>query len=72
MARAPDNSWQYKVSFGLVMVVMALVGGYFYQSFLEVRAARPVEVAIERIKERPGPIKRKLGDVHANDTEPAD
>ena len=52
MAKRSQPAWHFKVSFGLVMIVMLLIGAYFYQSFLEVRAVRPVEVAIERIQER--------------------
>ena len=52
MARKPDKPWQFKVSLALVAVVALLIGGYFYQSAVEVRGARPVEVAVERIEER--------------------
>ena len=52
MAKRSQPAWHFMVSFGLVMIVMLLIGAYFYQSFLEVRAVRPVEVAIERIQER--------------------
>ena len=48
-----DKPWQFKVSFGLVLVVAVLIFGYFYQSYLVVRAAAPVEVAVERIQNRP-------------------
>jgi hypothetical protein len=35
-----------------MVVVSLLIGGYFYQSGVEIRGARPVEVAVERIKGR--------------------
>jgi hypothetical protein len=52
MAKKSDKSWQFKVSLVLVVVVALLIGGYFYQSAVEIRGARPVEVAVERIEER--------------------
>lgn len=67
MAKKPQPAWHFKVSFGLVMVVMLLIGVYFYQSYLEVRAVRPVEVAIERIKERSGARAHDAGETERND-----
>ena len=52
MTKKSEKSWQFKVSFVLVVVVALLIGGYFYQSAVEIRGARPVEVAVERIKAR--------------------
>lgn len=52
MARHDESSWQFKVSFVLVILVAALVIGFFYQSGVEVRSARPVEVAVDRLKQR--------------------
>lgn len=49
MAKKPDKPWQFQVSLALVLLVVVLIGGFFYQSSLEVRAARPVEVAVERL-----------------------
>jgi hypothetical protein len=47
-----QKEWQYKFSFGLALVMLLLVGGYFVQSFLEIRELKPVSVAIERIKSK--------------------
>ena len=49
MARK-QKEWQFKVSFALVGLVGILILGFFYQSYLEVRAQKPVAVAIERIQ----------------------
>jgi len=51
MAKKQDKPWQYKFSFALSLVMLALVLGYFVQSFLEIRKVQPVRVAIERIGE---------------------
>ncbi len=47
-----QKEWQYKFSFGLALVMLLLVGGYFVQSFLEIRKVKPAQVAFERISER--------------------
>jgi hypothetical protein len=47
-----QKPWQYKFSFGLSLVMLLLVIGYFVQSFLEIRKVKPVSVAVERITER--------------------
>jgi len=47
-----QKPWQYKFSFGLSLVMLLLVVGYFIQSFTEIRKVKPVSVAIERISER--------------------
>ncbi|MEH6466468.1 MAG: hypothetical protein V7722_02460 [Porticoccus sp.] len=49
MAKRNDNTWQFKVSFALAILMLFLVFGYFTQSFLEIRKVKPVSVAIERI-----------------------
>ena len=67
MAKKPQPAWHFKVSFGLVMVVMLLIGVYFYQSYLEVRAVRPVEVAIERIQGRSGAKASDANQTEQND-----
>lgn len=67
MAKKPQPAWHFKVSFGLVMVVMLLIGVYFYQSYLEVLAVRPVEVAIERIQERSGAKASDANQTEQND-----
>ena len=49
-----QKEWQYKFSFGLALVMLLLVGGYFVQSFIEIRKVKPARVAFERISERVG------------------
>lgn len=44
-----QKEWQYKFSYALTLVMLLLVGGYFFQSFLEIREVKPVRVAIERV-----------------------
>ena len=51
MPKKQEKPWQYKFSMALSMVMLALVLGYFVQSFLEIRKVQPVRVAIERIGE---------------------
>jgi hypothetical protein len=51
MPKKQEKPWQYKFSFALSLVMLALVLGYFVQSFLEIRKVQPVRVAIERIGE---------------------
>ncbi len=50
MPKKQEKPWQYKFSMALSMVMLALVLGYFVQSFLEIRKVQPVRVAIERIE----------------------
>ena len=49
MVKRKDNTWQFKVSFALAILMLFLVFGYFTQSFLEIRKVKPVSVAIERL-----------------------
>ena len=49
MVKRKDNTWQFKVSFALAILMLFLVFGYFTQAFLEIRKVKPVSVAIERI-----------------------
>ena len=49
MPKKQEKPWQYKFSFALSLVMLALVLGYFVQSFLEIRKVQPVRMAIERI-----------------------
>ena len=49
MVKRNENSWQFKFSFALAILMLFLVFGYFTQSFLEIRKVKPVSVAIERI-----------------------
>jgi len=50
--KKPQSELQYRFSLALVVVMMGLIGGYFLQSFLEIREEKPVRVAIERLGER--------------------
>ncbi len=52
MAKKSDKSWQFKVSLCAGRGGGAADRRYFYQSAVEVRGARPVEVAVERIEAR--------------------
>lgn len=52
MPKKQEKPWQYKFSFALTLVMLALVLGYFVQSFLEIRKVQPVQVAIERLQDR--------------------
>jgi len=52
MADRSGAKWQLNVSMALVALVLVLIGGYFYQSYLVVRESAPVEVAVEVVKER--------------------
>jgi hypothetical protein len=47
-----QKEWQYKFSFALALVMLMLIGGYFMQSFVEIRKVKPVQAAIERISQR--------------------
>jgi len=51
MAKQKQPAWQYKLSMALSVIMLFLIIGYFYQSFLEIRKVKPVSVAIERITE---------------------
>ena len=68
-----QKPWQYKFSFGLSLVMLLLVIGYFVQSFIEIRKNKPVSVAIERIGGRVAgantdlPIEVKDGGEHSNE-----
>jgi hypothetical protein len=57
-----QKPWQYTFSFGLSLVMLFLVAGYFIQSFIEIRKVKPVSVAIERISERTGESRGILFD----------
>ena len=49
--RKQQKEWQFKFTLGLALVMVLLIGGYFFQSFLEIRKVKPVSVALERISE---------------------
>lgn len=44
-----DKPWHLKVTWTLSVVMLMLIFGYFYQSYLEMRQIAPVKVAVERI-----------------------
>jgi hypothetical protein len=48
-----QQPWQYKVSFGLVLVLLLLIFGYFAQSFSAIREMQPIRIAVERIRDAP-------------------
>jgi hypothetical protein len=52
MARKKQPPWQFKLSMALSVVMLFLIAGYFYQSFLEIRKVQPVTVAIEKIQNK--------------------
>jgi hypothetical protein len=51
MAKQKQPAWQFKLSMALSVLMLFLIFGYFYQSFLEIRKVKPVSVAIERMTE---------------------
>ena len=52
-----QKPWQYKFSFALSLVMLLLIMGYFVQSFVEIRKAKPVRVAIERFTQSSVPVE---------------
>ncbi len=61
MGKRKENSWQFKFSFALAIIMLFLVLGFFTQSFLEIRKVKPVRVAIERLAEsRVDPVQDEL------------
>ena len=44
-----DKPWHLKVTWTLSIVMLLLIFGFFYQSFLELRKIAPVQVAVERM-----------------------
>ena len=66
-----QKPWQYKFSFGLSVVMLLFIVGYFVQSFIEIRKVKPVSVAVERITQRmvgqksDSPIQKKRGEESA-------
>jgi len=53
MAKKKNTSWQFKVSTALSIVLLFLILGYFAESFIAMREATPVSVAIERLVDSP-------------------
>ena len=50
-SRKIQQPWQFKLTMALSVLMLFLVFGYFYESFLEIRKVKPVVVAIEKIKD---------------------
>ena len=44
-----DRPWELKVTWTLSIVMLMLVFGFFYQSYLEMRKIAPVQVAVDRV-----------------------
>jgi hypothetical protein len=65
--RKKDSPWHLKVTWTLSIVMLALIAGFFYQSFQEMLKIAPVQVAVERISE-PGNEPQKT-DSAAGDTD---
>ena len=51
MSKQKGKPWQLKFTWTLSIVMLALIFGFFYQSFQEMRQIAPVKVAVERIKD---------------------
>ena len=51
-----QKPWQYQFSLALSLVMLLLIGGYFVQSFVEIRKVKPVSVAIERLSRPSAPV----------------
>jgi len=47
--RKRDKPWHLKITWMLSLVMLLLIGGFFYQSFQEMLKIAPVQVATERI-----------------------
>ena len=61
-SRKIQQPWQFKLTMALSVLMLFLVFGYFYESFLEIRKVKPVVVAIEKIKDKEAKTKKeKLG-----------
>ena len=43
--------WHLQVTWALSIVMLLLIFGFFYQSFLEMLKIAPVQIAVERISE---------------------
>jgi len=46
-----DKPWQLKFTWALSILMLLLVFGFFYQSFVEMLKIAPVQVAVERLKD---------------------
>jgi hypothetical protein len=49
MARKKENTWQFKFSSILAVVMLFLIVGYFFQSYTAIRKMKPVQAAVEHI-----------------------
>jgi hypothetical protein len=66
-----QEPWQYKVSFGLVLVLLLLIFGFFGQSFKVVREIQPVRIAVERLRDVPAVPETDSEALPGNQTEDA-
>ena len=44
-----DKPWHLKFTWALSILMLLLIFGFFYQSYVEVRNIAPVQVAVERV-----------------------
>jgi hypothetical protein len=51
VSRKKDKPWHLKFTWSLSILMLLLIGGFFYQSFEEVRKITPVKVAAGRMSE---------------------
>lgn len=49
-----DKPGQLKFTWAVSIVMLVLIFGFFYESFVEIRAFSPVKVAVERVMLRTG------------------
>jgi len=66
-----QKPWQYKVSFGLVLVLLLLIFGFFAQSFMAIREIQPVRIAVERLRDAPAAPEPDGEALPGNQTEDA-
>ena len=62
MAKKQQPAWQFKFTFALSIVMFFLVIAYFFESFQKMLEIQPVQVAIERLSERPAKIPETTTD----------
>jgi hypothetical protein len=54
-----DKPWHLKFTWALSILMLLLIFGFFYQSYVEVRKIAPVQVAVERVS---GPDTQEIPD----------
>lgn len=59
-----DKPWHLKVTWTLSIVMLMLIFGFFYQSYLEMRQNTPVKVAVERVGQSSGQAKMQNEEPH--------